>query len=181
MKEIILSPRCSGKTTFIENYNYKYEDNHLVCNEYLSSYNNIIKNIKIKGDSFVLPETHPLYKNWNDVYKIGIDIFYKENKKNLKLIFNGLNLINYIRNKYEEIPVKIVLIDELTHKKYWNKKIENTIFKQELTNLLKENSISLIDIYKYTWNYIMLERKEYNRLANIFNIKIYSSFEESLK
>ena len=86
-KTIILSPISSGKSFFI----CSQGKHNSYCNEYLSTENNYIKdkNINMGGTSPIIPTSHPLYKSWDEVYKIGVRIFSEMDSNNKFLIFNG--------------------------------------------------------------------------------------------
>lgn len=181
-KEIILAPRYSGKSYFIANNIFKH---NIICNEYLSTINYIPKNVNMHATSAMVPETHHLYKSWNDLYKIGIEIFngYSEDKRHI-LIFNGLEIISFIREKYTELPIKIVLLEEERHKKNWLNTIEKHKDSQKTVYdvLLKDqNEISSSVLNIATWCYVKEERKEYLRISEIYNLPVYSSFEEAVK
>ena len=95
MKTIILSPKCSGKTTF------KNNNENAICGEFLSSQFNEVKGFKMGFHAALMPTSHPYYKSWDDIYKIGVDIFWKEEEYNNKyLIFNGAGIVDWIKKIY---------------------------------------------------------------------------------
>ena len=85
MKNIILSPRVTGKTLF-EHQNQE----KMVCNEWLSSFN-YNTNPKMGSTGTIVPTSHPLYLSWDEMYKIGVKIFSEGDEYDGKyLSFNGI-------------------------------------------------------------------------------------------
>ena len=130
------------------------------------------------GDGTKVPTSHPLYKSWDDIYKIGVDKFYNGVWK--CMIYNCCSHIPYLKNTYSDINLKIVMVSEEEHYNRYIGRIEkskegNLSFLQLIKN--KSNLINS----RWDWSYIMEERSEYVRLANIFNIKIYETFKEACK
>tara|TARA_R110000744_G_scaffold297355_2_gene407105 strand:+ start:293 stop:820 length:528 start_codon:yes stop_codon:yes gene_type:complete len=173
MKTIILSPTCSGKTTF------EVKRENVICNEWLSTYNYKPRGIRMGWDAVKLPHSHPLYLSWDEMYKIGVNLFDQgETPKGEYLIYNCSSHIPWLTDKYSDILIKIVLIDENTHHKHYFEKMDrNEDSKKPFIELVIKDS-PLIAIQQ-TLNWLKMERDEYNRLAKIFNIKIYNSFEEA--
>jgi len=171
-KLIILSPISTGKSTFLNLLN----EENVVCGEWLSSSNYYKKGIKMGSTGALVPTSHPLYKSWDDICKIGVDLFYLG--KWYCMIYNCCSHIQYLKNTYSDIDLKIVMVSEEEHYNRYISRIE----KSEESNLsfleLIENRSSLINSM-WNWEYIMGERAEYTRLANIFGVKIYKSFEEA--
>lgn len=173
MKTIILSPTCSGKTTF----EVKRED--VICNEWLSSYNYTPRGIRMGGDAVKLLPSHPLYLSWEEMYKIGVKMFDEGDKPEEKyLIYNCSSHISWLTDKYSDILIKIVIIDENIHYKHYFERMDGIEdSKKPFMELVKKDS-PLINS-RHSLNWLKMERDEYNRLAKIFNIKIYNSFEEA--
>jgi len=170
MKTIILSPTSTGKTFFL----LKRDD--VVCGEFISSSNYFKKGIRMGADGTSVPSSHPLYKNWEDIYKIGVDLFYTSNFK--YMVYNCCAHIPYLKNNYSEIAVKIVMIDEEKHyNRYIDRIKSNKDCNLSFLELIKNQS-GLINS-KWNWKYILSEREEYKRLSQVFHIPIYNSFEEA--
>ena len=175
-KTIILSPISSGKSFFI----CSQGKHNSYCNEYLSTENNYIKdkNINMGGTSPIIPTSHPLYKSWDEVYKIGVRIFSEMDSNNEFLIFNGGGIISWLKKLYNEIDLKIVIIDKDIHYSYFKKITEeNNKFTSEYKKQLLD--VNFMSEEKFSWWYINEERNCYKKLAKIYNIPIYKSFEEA--
>ncbi len=183
-KYVILAPICSGKTITLDKYDYWYRGMRLFCGEYESSYRNYINNIKMGGASVVLPESHPLYLSWDDMYKIGVKWFYDMDWNfSSVLIYNMSSHISYLKKNFSDIEIKIVLQDEFLHRENFMKKCEtNEKLNKKLIDLIKEESEILHYIERtYNWQYVLFERQEYDRLANIYKVPIYDSVENALQ
>lgn len=174
MKHIILSPQCSGKTVFLKKYS------NVICNEGLSSSNYWMKGIRMGSTGAIVPPHHTLYKDWIEIYKIGVELFYNDNKyDNHYLIYNCGSHISWLKEKYPEINIKIVIKDELTHYNYYTHKISSQEYSHKTYQQLMLDHQNVFE-YNNTWDYIKHERDHYVRLAQIFNIPIFSTFEETL-
>ena len=173
-KTIILSPRTSGKSFFILNQG----KHNSYCNEYLSGINNFIRGINMGCTSTTVPPYHYFYKTWAEIYKIGVKEFWEMDNDNKYLIFNGGEIISWLRELYSDINLKIVIIDKNTHYNYFSKKLkENNRFTLEYQKQLLDQNFESSE--KYSWWYINEERNCYEKLAKIYNIPIYKSFEEA--
>ena len=174
MKTIILSPTSTGKSTFLIERNVIHDD--VVCGEFISSSNYFKKGIRMGVDGASVPSSHPLYKSWEDIYKIGVEEFYTSDFK--YMIYNCCNHIPYLKNNYSEIVVKIVMVNEEEHYNRYIGKIKNNDDYNWYILELIENQSSIINP-RWDWNYILSEREEYKRLSQVFHIPIYNSFEEA--
>tara|TARA_R110001592_G_scaffold2637_3_gene15239 strand:+ start:1856 stop:2422 length:567 start_codon:yes stop_codon:yes gene_type:complete len=188
MKTIILSPRCSGKTIFVQN------NENAICGEFLSTEYNITKGFKMGAHGALVPAFHPYYKSWEDIHKIGVEKFWESDEFDNKfLIFNGGAIIDWIKKIYfwdcginntivpqKGIALKIVLIDEEIHRSYFLKRITED---KRYGLSLKEILINDMDfIYGITnWRSINSERIIYENLSKTYNIKIFNTFEEACK
>lgn len=188
MKTIIISPRCSGKTTFVNKNESAY------CGEYLSSILNFTKGFKMGAHAATVPDTHPYYKSWDEIHKIGIQEFWGNSKyKNKFLLLNGAGIVDWIKRVYfwdcgpnnvivpqKGISLKIVLVDEDLHYKYFlNKMNSDERYNSKLKDLLiQSNSITQ---NLYNWEYIKSERKIYQNLSKTYNIPVFNTFEEACK
>ena len=169
-KLIILSPTCTGKTTF------EGPKKDVTCNEFLSSHNYKPKGINMGFTGTQVPLSHPLYLSLEEMYKIGVDIFYKSGDK--CLVYNMVSHIPWLKNKYNEVEVKIVMVDENIHYERYLKRIKKDKDHNKSFIELAKKSSPLINS-QWKWSYILEERAEYKRLSDIFNIKIYKTFEEA--
>jgi hypothetical protein len=131
----------------------------------------------------IVPTGHELYKPWDEIYKIGLNIFYENPKYNNScLLYNSTKHVSYLVDNYPNLELKIVLLDEDIHYKNFIKKWSNkNESEKKLIDLIKENSEILSSLSLSRWWYILEERKIYTELSKKYNIKIYNSFEESLK
>lgn len=179
---VILSPSTSGKSTFIEK-NKLFNNISLYCNELLSSVNNIDNNFHMGSTASMVPTGHELYKPWDEIYKIGLNIFYENPKySNSCLLYNSTKHVSYLVENYPNLELKIVLLNEDIHYKNFIKKwSDKNETEKKLIDLIKENSEILPSLFLSSWWYILEERKIYTELSKKYNIKIYNSFEESLK
>ena len=125
-----------------------------------------------------VPTSHPLYKSWDEIYKIGVEKFYLGEWK--CMVYNCCSHVQYLKNTYSDIDLKIVMVSEEEHYNRYISRIEKN----------KESNLSFLELIKnksnlinsqWNWNYIMGEREEYTRLANVFNVKIYESFKEAYR
>lgn len=180
-KSVILSPSCTGKSFFIEKNKHRFNNFGLICNEYLSTRNNVFGNIRMSSVSTLLPTGHSLYKSWDDIYKIGVNIFNNDESFNDKvLLYNSTSHVRFLLENYPEIKIKIVLIDEETHKNNFIKKwseVKET--KKTLIELIEESNNILNMGLLFSWNYICQEVEVYRNLSTKYNIKIYDSFEST--
>jgi len=169
-KKIILSPVATGKTTFINN-------NPLIaCGEWLSTFNYYKKGIHMGSTGAEVPSSHPLYKNWENLYKIGVEKFYNSDSK--IMIYNCPNHIPWLKNVYNDIKLEIVMVDEDENYKRYIKRLDNhKDSKLTFKELININSSLLNN--KWSWQWILNERTEYQRLSDIFDVKIYKTFEEA--
>jgi|TARA_R110000744_G_scaffold359939_1_gene467290 hypothetical protein len=188
MKTIILSPRCSGKSTYIT------ANKDAICGEFLSTKFNIVKGFKMGAHGALVPTFHPYYKNWDDIHKIGVEKFWESDEfKDKYLIFNGGGILDWIKKIYfwdcgsnniivpqEKIDLKIVLIDKKIHYDYFIKRMKQDK-RYDLS--LKEILIKDMDfIYGITnWKHIDSERTIYKNLSKTYNIPVFNSFEEACK
>ena len=86
--------------------------------------------------------------------------------------------LSWLTDKYSDILIKIVIIDENIHYKHYFERMDGIEdSKKPFMELVKKDS-PLINS-RHSLNWLKMERDEYNRLAKIFNIKIYNSFEEA--
>ncbi len=183
-KYIILSPTCSGKTWFINNCRYWYRGMRLFCGEYESTSRNYVNNRLMGGSSCFLPESHPLYLNWHDIYKLGVESFYKIDWNFSSVLFYNMpSHISYLRKKFPDIEIKVALPDEELHKKMFMKKCEaNKNLEKRLIDLIKEESEILhYTNYCYNWKRILDYRDEYTRLAGMYEVPIYDSVESAVQ
>ena len=171
-KLIILAPISTGKTTFLN----QLDKESAVCGEWLSSSNYWKKGIKMGATGASVPTSHPLYKSWDDIYKIGVDLFYLGKWESM--IYNCCSHISYLRDTYSEVNLKIVMPSKEEHYNRYLNRIKNTKECHLSFIQLIENRSSLINSM-WNWDYIMKERAEYTRLANVFGVKIYKSFKEA--
>lgn len=182
-KIVILSPVSSGKTKFMEKNNFTFNGLKLICNEYLSSSNNIINGVKMGSTSSIVPTGHALYKSWDDIYKIGLSIINNnDDYDNSCLIYNSTGHVSYIKEYFPNIELRIVLIDEKTH---YNNIIDKWSNKKESNNLLidviKSDAGVLHYLNQSSWWYAHEERKIYTQLSQKHDVKIYKTFEDALK
>ncbi len=186
MKTIIISPTCSGKSIAIEKNEFAY------CGEYLSSDINHTKGFKMGGFAPLVPNTHPYYKSWNELYKLGVDEFWNNSKYiDSFLIFNGADIIDWIKKVYfwdcgpnntikpqKGICLKMVLIDESTHYQYFLNRMEEAVYNIKLKELLIQSHPITLDKLK-NWEFIKTERITYKSLAETYNIPIFKTFDEA--
>ena len=183
-KNIILSPQFCEQPSVIDYGNPWYHGIRLFCGKYESSKRNYIKGIMMGVDSHFVPMSHPLYRSWEDIYKVGVE-WYSSQKWNFAsvLIYNSPSHIPYILNNYKDIQVKVVIMDEIVLKDRWKEKIErDDILKYRLVDLLKSES----DIIRslgicYDWKYLCSELDIYRNISKEYNVLIYGSFEEALR
>tara|TARA_R110000823_G_scaffold269094_1_gene388873 strand:- start:70 stop:618 length:549 start_codon:yes stop_codon:yes gene_type:complete len=181
MKQIILAPPCSGKTFFKEKWNFNYNGIPLLCGEWLSSHYFYKKGIGIRGAAPSVPTSHPLYKSWDELYKLGVEKFYNESPSNACLIYNCSAHIPYLRANYSEIKLKIVLVDPSFRKELFDNKWKNHPYSQfTLRDLVKDGKLDEIG-NGASWWYLQEEEIQYRRLAEVFNIEVYESFEKALE
>lgn len=177
---VVLSPSTSGKSYFINKHSHKFNGTSLICNEYLSSYHNVKSGIKMRGLAPQVPMGHPLYMSWDDLYKIGLDIFYCRNKGSA-LIYNSISHLSYIKTNYDKLDLRVVLIDEEKHRDFFVKKwINHAYANKTLSEIISEKTNEYFFNPLMNWSYIKEERDLYKRMCKNLNIKIYNSFEESL-
>ena len=117
---VVLSPSTSGKSYFITKNKHNFNNISLVCNEYLSTYHNVKSGIKMYGLAPQVPAGHPLHLYWDELYKIGLDIFYCTNKGSA-LIYNSINHLSFIKTNYDKLDLRVVLINEEKHREFFLK------------------------------------------------------------
>jgi len=184
MKKVILSPISSGKSYFMEKNNFHYNGYDLYCGEWLSTKNNIIDGINMGGESVFMPPTHKLYKEWCDLYKLGLDEFKNIQSNNSVLIFNGLEVLDIIINEYPEFEISLVLPEYSIHESFWLKKLDSfPSLKKPAIEIIKDVEIyTLRPISKiFNWAYIKEERSEYKKISELKNIKLYTTFNEAIQ
>ena len=181
-KQILLAPSCSGKTYFIDKHKGEYNKLFLYCGELESAYHFYKKGIRMGHTATRVPISHPLHKNWEELYKIGVDRLYTELPDNSCLIYNSASHIPYLRANYSELEVKIVLIDPEKRRGFFKGKWKNHKYANHtFAEVVLKGDLSFADVGKLAdWNYLVEEYNQYKRLAEIFGIKVYESFEKAL-
>jgi hypothetical protein len=130
----------------------------------------------IGSDGPGLPSCHPLYSTWGDIYKIGVRLFWEDIKTHKYLIFNGINIIGWVKSIYDGIDISIILIDEDLHYNYYLDRLENdNRYSLTYKELLLQDRMQ----FEKPWWYIKEERKLYMKMGEIYNIPIFNSFEEA--
>ncbi len=188
MRKVILCPSGGGKTSFMESNSMEFNGYNLVCNEHLSSSNYVRKGINMGSTSTIVPESHPLYMGWIDLFKIGLDNFFTDNSfEKSCLIYNCTSHISFIKTNYPEIDLVIVLPEEDLHKDMLVSKIDShehpsgkKLSECTMLDLVKENHQILSSLHLYSWTRAAVEREEYKRLAKIFNLSVFRSFTDAL-
>ena len=185
---MILCPSGGGKTTFIESNYSEYNGYELICNEHLSSSNYTKKGIKMGSTATIVPQSHPLYLDWNDMYKIGLDSFYSSQSFDKScLIYNCTKHISMIKTDYPELDLCIVLPEFNLHKGMLAEKINSLgdfegkkLAEYSIMELVEKDHPILPSLNLYSWTRTQVEREEYKRISNLLNVNIFTSFEEAL-